>query len=109
MGGSVGSPDSLNRYLYAGDDPINQVDPSGKDCFINLLVNLIGGVIAAISTAGYFGALLAAANSGEELAIVAFLFSLTGPSIFFSILIAGGVLVVAYSITQAILQCQGIA
>jgi len=25
-----GSPDTLNRYLYAKDDPVNVVDPSGK-------------------------------------------------------------------------------
>jgi len=34
--GSLGSPDSLNRYLYAKDDPVNLVDPSGRDfwsCF----------------------------------------------------------------------------
>ena len=29
LGGSVGVPQSLNRYAYAGDDPVNYVDPSG--------------------------------------------------------------------------------
>ena len=109
VGGNLGSPDSLNRYLYAGDDPTNQVDPSGKDCFFNLLVSLIGGVITTILTAGYFGALLEAANSGFAPTIIGLLFSLVNPSILFSILIAGGVIVVAIAIQMAILQCQGIS
>ncbi len=28
--GSLADPTSLNRYVYAGDDPVNRVDPSGK-------------------------------------------------------------------------------
>jgi RHS repeat-associated protein len=32
--GSLGSPDSLNRYLYAKDDPVNLVDPSGRQICI---------------------------------------------------------------------------
>lgn len=34
--GSLTSPDTLNRYLYVGDNPVNRIDPSGKDwwaCF----------------------------------------------------------------------------
>jgi hypothetical protein len=27
--GSLGNPDSLNPYLYAGEDPVNEVDPTG--------------------------------------------------------------------------------
>jgi len=29
--GQLNDPTSLNRYLYAGDDPVNFTDPSGKD------------------------------------------------------------------------------
>jgi RHS repeat-associated protein len=29
LGGSVGAPQSLNRYAYAGNDPVNHADPSG--------------------------------------------------------------------------------
>ncbi len=28
--GSLGNPDTLNRYLYVSDDPANQVDPTGR-------------------------------------------------------------------------------
>ena len=55
-------PTSLNRYLYAGDDPVNVTDPSGMstkyDCFFltNLELDLIAwsiilgsGVVMALS------------------------------------------------------------
>ncbi len=29
LAGSIGNPQSLNRYTYAGNDPLNTVDPSG--------------------------------------------------------------------------------
>jgi len=29
VGGSLGDLNSANRYVYAGDDPVNAVDPSG--------------------------------------------------------------------------------
>src|SRR5260221_6143802 len=37
VGGSLGDLNSANRYVYAGDDPVNAVDPSGKDCLFTLL------------------------------------------------------------------------
>ena len=30
VAGSLGNPDTLNRYLYVGDDPVNETDPSGN-------------------------------------------------------------------------------
>ena len=35
--GQLNDPTTLNRYLYAGDDPVNFTDPSGRswwDCFV---------------------------------------------------------------------------
>src|SRR6185295_3979438 len=29
----LGSPATLNRYVYGGADPINNIDPSGNDYF----------------------------------------------------------------------------
>ena len=44
VGGSLGNPDSLNRYLYAGDDPVNFTDPNGRSRYIlvpgGIIVNL---------------------------------------------------------------------
>jgi len=46
VSGSLGKPDSLNRYLYVDDDPVNQVDPSGRfavlDCVGTILLTLFG-------------------------------------------------------------------
>jgi RHS repeat-associated protein len=35
LAGSVGAPQSLNRYAYAGNDPVNFVDPAGLEMCIN--------------------------------------------------------------------------
>jgi RHS repeat-associated protein len=75
VGGSLGNPDSLNRYLYAKDNPVNFTDPSGKDaasCVGAILVIGISGLqvigitvafvlvlAAAVVDLGPFGAILA--------------------------------------------------
>ena len=33
VGGSIGNPQSLNRYAYVGNNPVNYSDPSGHDRF----------------------------------------------------------------------------
>jgi hypothetical protein len=38
-GGSLGDLTSANRYVYANDDPVNAVDPSGKAANFILCVN----------------------------------------------------------------------
>src|SRR5260370_6932819 len=45
--GHLDDPTSLNRYLYAGDDPVNFTDPSGRDltrCLL-ALVEFFGGAL----------------------------------------------------------------
>jgi len=37
VGGSLGDLNAANRYTYAGDDPVNLVDPSGKDALSCIL------------------------------------------------------------------------
>jgi hypothetical protein len=34
LGGGVGAPQSLNRYTYAVNDPVNLIDPLGLYCAI---------------------------------------------------------------------------
>lgn len=50
MPGSLASPDTLNRYLYVTDDPVNQVDPSGNASWwcAGALSGLILGVVQYI-------------------------------------------------------------
>jgi len=78
--GSLSHPDTLNRYLYVGEDPVNQVDPSGKDIFecalaiALLIVGIIGGVtaiIAAILTGGWIIVVYLLIVAGGSVIIIA--------------------------------------
>ena len=88
VGGSLGDLNSANRYTYAGDDPVNAVDPSGRfslDAFFTCLTGginaytraIIGtGVLAGIGTAIAFGlsaGSLAAVFAGITAGLGAFL------------------------------------
>jgi RHS repeat-associated protein len=35
--GSAANPKTLHKYLYADGDPVNRIDPKGKDAFLNYL------------------------------------------------------------------------
>jgi RHS repeat-associated protein len=68
IAGSLASPDSLNHYLYVGDDPVNAVDPSGENPLIcGLTIALaftiglagLAGVVHAIITAPAFAPIAA--------------------------------------------------
>ncbi len=49
LSGSLSDPTSLNRYLYAGDDPVNLTDPSGRQgCSGTQILILAGLLIAAL-------------------------------------------------------------
>jgi len=60
----LGDLNAANRYVYAADDPVNEVDPSGRDwwdCFwagFDTAVALFGIPVAIV-------ALFAAAAAGE--------------------------------------------
>jgi RHS repeat-associated protein len=45
--GNVFDPASLHKYTYAGNDPINHSDPSGKDAFEVFLVVVVVAVVAS--------------------------------------------------------------
>ena len=44
-------PANANRYAYAGDDPINNFDPTGQDAFL-CIASAIGAVGAGIVLGG---------------------------------------------------------
>ena len=62
VGGSLSKPDTLNRYLYVDDDPVNRVDPSGKDT----TGQCVGAITATVigSAGGYYVAITVAINVG---------------------------------------------
>lgn len=43
--GSLTQPTTMNRYVYAGNDPVNQADPAGNWFGLDDAVALIGGAI----------------------------------------------------------------
>ena len=75
VGGSLGNADTLNRYLYVDDDPVNEVDPGGTDtladCIISVIVTLVG--MAGTAFDGFWAgiALLEAAATGAALSTLA--------------------------------------
>ena len=47
VGGSLQETTKANPYVYAGDDPVNMTDPTGKDALARCLTGIvIAGIIA---------------------------------------------------------------
>ncbi len=101
VAGSLGNPDSLNRYLYAKDDPVSVVDPSGKqsaNCYFTLDLQgfFIGQELAGFVTIftafvpGVAGTVAAAATLG----------GLVGGAL----LLSGAAAVAAFALSYAIVQ-----
>jgi hypothetical protein len=53
----LGDLNSANRYVYAGDDPVNEVDPSGMYSTTNLLIACV--VTGLVALGGIYLAALA--------------------------------------------------
>ena len=63
VAGSLGDLNSSDRYVYANDDPINLVDPSGRDCG--------GAILDAIAAILSFGTLATTVYNAVIPAIIA--------------------------------------
>ncbi len=75
VAGSLGNPDSLNRYLYAKDDPVNMVDPSGRQSLAAICIAAAAGgilalILATLTGPGGFLALLLLSDLDYEVAAV---------------------------------------
>ncbi|MGH2515315.1 MAG: RHS repeat-associated core domain-containing protein, partial [Ktedonobacterales bacterium] len=57
VGGSLGNPNSVCRYLYAGDDPVNRTDPSGQCSVLTALAATVVALGSFITVAALVAAL----------------------------------------------------
>jgi RHS repeat-associated protein len=86
LSGNLSNPQSLNRFVYAGDNPVNEVDPSGLCSFSNCLNTItsdggkgafygaaggcvVGGVAAGVLSYG-IGAIPGCLSLGGDLGVV---------------------------------------
>lgn len=58
--GEISDPLQLHKYMYAGGNPVNNIDPSGNNYISQLIATGIRGVLQGISLAGTFVARQAA-------------------------------------------------
>jgi RHS repeat-associated protein len=72
----IGEHGGINQYVYAGDDPVNFVDRTGKDPLIGATV---GGIAGAIY--GGFGAAATSGASWKSIAAGAFAGGFVGAGI----------------------------
>ncbi len=123
--GSLDNPTSLNRYVYANDDPVNFTDPSGKDIFdcfwvwleaaFSFIAGMTSLILALFSIGAKYETALAAAiaagtvaETGEVIGLMAFEFApilLTVGDWALLILFSVGLAFAAWAIANAIVHC----
>ena len=98
---------SANPYVYAGDDPVNMVDPSGRDCVTDAVFTAFGDITAVVALFQYLVGLL---NAGTASVGIIAAEAATLPSIL-EILgaasIAIGIVAAAYFTAEVIATCTG--
>jgi RHS repeat-associated protein len=64
IAGSIADPGNLNRYVYAGDSPVNLTDPSGQAAFWPCLELLVGADVSFLGAAVTLAPVASAAVAG---------------------------------------------
>jgi RHS repeat-associated protein len=60
----IGESGGINLYGYAGQEPVNRTDPSGRFGLPGLVIGVVAGGIAGYETGGWRGALIGGAVGG---------------------------------------------
>ena len=109
VGGSLGNLNSGNRYTYVEDDPVNLVDPSGKNCLTDVIINVIGGALGTLSGLGgaLYGLITFLEGLPEGLAAAPEIVP-TVLGVLAGVGLAISAVVLAYGVAQAIDECSGI-
>ena len=98
VGGSLGNLASANRYVYANDDSVNEVDPSGKLSVTPIIVFIPVGVIVNLTSTdlSFFSTPIGAVVAGGLGLALSYLINLVAPGLG----VASGILT-AYIIAYA--------
>ncbi len=67
VAGSIFEPKTLHKYLYAGNDPVNNIDPSGHQFTISMQIT----IVTVISVLSYYATYYGTGGNWKTAAIVA--------------------------------------
>ena len=127
VGGSLQETTKANPYVYAANDPVNEVDPSGRDCFYDALGAAItsAGVIRGIQSLLSFSAAQLAGGVGTATTssasgvlaegtfvegvdmVAAAQVAVPVGAIVDSVILGLSLGILAYAVVSAIQECQG--
>ena len=110
IGGSLQETLKANPYVYAENDPVNTVDPSGANCVEDAILTVLGALFTVASTFLTVIAFLQGANGIGALAALAANPEALPPLL--TILGAAGIAIGIFSIgwfgAEVIAECEGV-